>query len=305
MRLFFFNCFKQIIVWANFNNISRLVAASLIIVFGKYLVIQYYLKTPFVKFTIKWISSIDWLLAFLIISIFSFIIGFVIEIYSIWETGSKKINITLKTLGIIAPFISSYFARWIIVYLIGLEPATFSRSLIIFSVIIGILFWILLSILVLSLIYLLTVFIQILTLSFNPIFYISLIRNNTWYRFWTKKRKDIQIDKKIKNSYVNSFLFSGGRGLGAVFLACFLSSILDFSFEYIPLTINKYSWLQIAENIIVYADYRPGNKVSECTDLKPNDWGLLIGYKKISVAEPQESGGYLFTTKSCSFENNT
>ncbi|WP_319420927.1 hypothetical protein [Pleurocapsa sp. FMAR1] len=73
---------------------------------------------------------------------------------------------------------------------------------------------------------------------------------------------------------------------------------------YTPFAVNKYSWIQIAEDIIVYVDYRPDNKISECSNLEQGDWGLLAGYKKISVAKPKESGGYLFTTQSCLFKDN-
>lgn len=205
----------------------------------------------------------------------------------------------------ISPFISSYFARCIIVYTTGLEPAIFSGSLIIFSIIIAIVFWSCLSILVLSAIYFLILFIQMLTVAFNSILYSGLIRNNTWYRFWFKKRQDIQINKKIKKYHVNCFLFNGGRGVEAASLAWILSILLYSSFQYIPLVTNQYSWIKIAENTIVNADYRPENKVSECSNLEQGDWGLLIGYKKISVAKPQESGGYIFKTKSCLFENIT
>ena len=177
--------------------------------------------------------------------------------------------------------------------------------MIIFSVIIGIVLWILFSILVLSLIYSLTVLIQTLTLPFNPSIYISVIRNNTWYRFFRKKRKDAQISRKMKKHYINSFLFNGGRGLGSALLASILSISLYLSFLYTPFIINKYSWIQIAEDIIVYVDYRPDNKISECSNLEQGDWGLLAGYKKISVAKPQKSGGYIFITKPCLFEDIT
>lgn len=303
IKLFITDCLKRIALWVNLNKIARIILAFLILIFGEILVLKYYPRSPFIESLIQWISSINWVLALLILCVSSFIIGFAVETYLIWKKDSKEINITLSILGAVSSFASLCCARWIFVYITGLEPTTFSRSLIILSAIIGIVLWILFSILILSLIYFLTVFIQTLTLPFNPSIYIPLIRNNTWFRFLCKKRKDDQISRKMKKYYINSFLFNGGRGLGSALLAFILFRILYLSFLDTPFIVNKYSWIQIVEDIIVYVDYRPDNKISECSNLEQGDWGLLAGYKKISVAKSQEAGGYIFTTKPCLFED--
>lgn len=303
VKLFITDCFKRIASWTNFNKVARLILALCIVIFGEVFVLKYCPKSPFIKLVIDWISSIDWFIALLILCASSFIIGFVREIYLTWKKDSKEINITLSIFGAVSSFVSLCCARWIYFSLTYIEPNIFSKSLIIFSTIIGIALWIIFSIFIFSLINFIIVVAQTITILLNPAIYISLIRNNTWYRFFLKKRKDVQISRKIKKYYVNSFLFNGGRGLGSGLLASALYIILYLCFVYTPSVAKNYSWIQIAEDIIVYVDYRPGNKISECSNLEQGDWGLLAGYKKISVAKPQKTGGYIFTTKPCLFED--
>ena len=179
IKLFISDCFKRIALWANFNKVARVILAIFIAIFGEVLVLKYYPKSPLIKSAIEWASSIDLLLALLVLCASGFIIGFVSELYSLWKKDSKEINITLSILGAVSSFVSLCCARWIFFNLTSIEPNAFYRSLIIFSVIIGIVLWIIFGIFILSVVYFLTVFIQMLTIPFNPAIYIPLIRNNT------------------------------------------------------------------------------------------------------------------------------
>lgn len=290
------------------------------------------------------IEAIIFLKCVFLLNLVSFIVGLVIEAYFIYTKDSKLLSITLSILGALSSFISLYFARWIIVIITGLEPATFSRALIILSIPIALVFWLCLSVLILSLVYYLSLISLILGIFLNTLvsyFYPSNSRTNS----------DANINNQKRKAFNGCFFFGGGRFIGATLLLSISLSVLNtltslltfeipmsmkvwayssiYSFSdripimnkllpdifskiflsiYVPSVISLSSWINIAENIeniIVYADYRPESKVSECTNLKQGDWGLLIGYKKISVAKPQESGGYMFATESCLFEDST
>ena len=109
---------------------------------------------------------------------------------------------------------------------------------------------------------------------------------------------DTKKTKKASEKFVYSLI---NRVAGFLLLLAFSISV----FVDTPLVnvVNKRdSLIHIAENIIVYGDYRPDNYISECTNIEQGDWGLLAGYQKISVAHPEKSGGYSFTTKRCLFD---
>lgn len=129
------------------------------------------------------------------------------------------------------------------------------------------------------------------------------IRNSALFLFWLRKTKVPDIEKKATKAFDNFFqlLFPGGRVLGAASWAYVLILLFIFTMPRIKL----HFLINIEEEIIVRADYRPDNQISECTNLEKGDWGLLAGYKKISVAHPEKSGGYIFTTKTCLFADNT
>ena len=108
------------------------------------------------------------------------------------------------------------------------------------------------------------------------------------------------IDKIIKVWSKSSF-FNISRVCGAVSLAL----IIFWLFQAVlpVLEVNFNSLTDVAETAIVWLDYRPKNKITECTNLKEGEWGLLVGQNKVSVAKPQILGGYTFTTNSCLFND--
>ncbi len=279
-------------------------------------------------------KTTTWLIYGVWLPIFSFIIGFAIEALSIWKKRSKELIIVFSVIGTITTFISKYAARWIIVYITKIEPVNSSRASIFFLIVMDVVFWLGIAGLFLLLIYLMTLALQIFTVAPFNIINVALIRNQGWYRFCFRKPKDTDIEKKVSKVCCDFFLFGVGRAIGAglwfVIIVLILSPLISVIYEFSKAWLNLFLketvlgavllqimspafitstyilssfWTHIAEDIIVYSDYRPENFISECTNLEHNEKGLLIGYKKISVAKPQETGGYIFTTKPCLFED--
>ncbi len=300
-KSFFIQSLNEFNDWINFNRVFRMILAILIIVFGEYILLKYYPIPLWINILIKYLSS-NWFNIISFVVIVSFSIGFVIEIYFVWKNDSKLLNIILKILGAISSFISLYFARWIIIDVTGVEPFTFSKALVIFTVLIGIVFWLGISILTCSLIYFLTALWQMLIIiSRLTIFSNFEIRNNPWYRFWFRKPIEPYIKHKARKFWIK-LLFFLSRGLGAGLLAATI--VLGFQYLISVPIMNFDSLINFTENIIVISDYRPENKITECTNLEQGEWGLLVGYTKVSVAQSQILGGYVFTTKSCFFDDD-
>ncbi len=242
----------------------------------------------FPKLSIFWIGFF-----FLVLAAISFCLGFAIETYSFWKSKNKLlIKIFFIIGGILTP-VSLYFARCIFVDITTLEPSNLSRALIVFSAIIQIPLWLCLFIIVLLLICFLGQFFVLLNFIFLQIF--ILVKNNPLFLFWLGKTKVVDIEKNIFSRFL------AGTFIGAAAWAFVLILLLNFA----QWRIEPHYLINITEEVIILADYRPYNKISECTNLEQGDWGLLAGYKKISVAHPQKSGRYTFTTKTCLFADKT
>lgn len=268
---------KNVKKWITFNRLIRLIFALMILIIGEYLVLKYYPIPSEIKYIVKYINSFGWLNFLSLVGMCSFSAGFLLEIYYLWDKRNKIVDKAIYTLGAISSFLSLYLARCIIVFSTGLEPATFSRASIIFSLIIGVVCWLILSTLLLSSIYVWTLFSQMFNYLIESI--------------W---------QKKTQKMWLKSLLFKVGRGMGAGVIAIFTFFILVF----IPHTyiINPNFFNHIAENVIIHADYRAKTNFSECTNLENHEWGLLVGNKKVSIAKPRKSGGYTFRTQLCLFD---
>ena len=101
----------------------------------------------------------------------------------------KKIDNIFRPIGALISFFSLYLGRCIVVEAIGIEPPILFRSVIIFSVPTVIFFWFSLSILISLLIYILTLFIGLFTLSFPILVVIDEIKKYPWYQFWLRKSR--------------------------------------------------------------------------------------------------------------------
>lgn len=249
------------------------------------------------------ISIYYWIYSTFLFAAIAFVVGFTIDLYWFWKHKSKLLKKVISILGLILSPVSLYFARCIFVDITRLEPYNLSRSLLILSLMTGITLWLSLGVFVLFLIYCWTLLSPIISVPFKLWILIPwiAIRNNPFYLFWLRKTKDPHLEQKYQKIWNKSILLSSGKGIGAVSLLVSLVLVIN----YIQSMIKPYSLIHIAENIIVHADYRANDQISECTNLKQGEWGFLVGYNKISVAHPQESGGYTFMTKSCSFASNT
>ena len=262
------------------------------------MLIAYFLFRNYPQFTL-----IDYFIFLTFIGytvIVAFSISFIIDSYYIWQKYNTLFTKIVKILGVISSFVSLYISRWIVVDFTGLEPATFSRALIIFSIPVGIIFWLCISILVCGAIYFLTLLWELLLITPPFIFFILAV-NAPWYRFLFRKPVESDAIDKIIKVWSKSSFFNISRALGAISLALIIfwfykavSPVLEANFN---------SLIDVAETAIVWLDYRPENKLTECTNLKEGEWGLLVGQNKVSVAKPQILGGYSFTTKSCLFND--
>ena len=263
--------------WMTLSRLIKIIFPLIIIIIGKYLWLNYYPIHSEIKYIVKSTNSFGWLNFISLIGMCSFSTGFLIEISYLWDKRSKIVDKAIYALGVISSFPSLYLARCIIVFSTSLEPVTFSRALIIFTFFFEVVCWLILTTLLLYSIYALTVFSQMIS---------HII-------------KSILQRKKDKN-WIESLLFKGGRGMGAGLIAFFALFILVFTAH--TYIINPNFFNHIAENIIIHADYRAKANFSECTNLENEEWGLLVGNKKVSIAKPRKSGGYAFTTQLCLFE---
>ena len=287
----FFKIFQR---WIKFEKILKIICAISVFV-----LIAYFLFRNYPQFTLIDYFNFLTFIGYTVIVAFS--IGFIIDSYYIWQKYNTLFNKIVKILGVISSFVSLYISRWIVIDFTGLEPATFSRALIFFSIPVGIIFWLCISILVCGAIYFLTLLLQFSTMIFTYLFLIFDPLNHPWYRFWFRKPLKFNTTDKLKKFWFKLFFVYGSRALGAGLLA---ASIV-WSFQPIlPIFVANFNSLtDVAETAIVWLDYRPKNKLTECTNLEEGEWGLLVGQNKVSVAKPQILGGYSFTTKSCLFND--
>lgn len=242
------------------------------------------------------------------IAVCCFIFGFAYEVFLLWDSKKEVFKSIFSLLAAGTSFISILLARWVIVYCTGVEPATLSASSILFSVALGVMIWILLCIVVLMAIYFLTLFLTVIAVTFLPyLFSFINIKNSGSWRFVFRKSKQgtIENNSQIIIKKTNKFcLYFMGRALGA----SLIGTILGYSVCYCANTIlldYNIPLVSSIEKIIVYTDYRPSNKITECSNLEDREWGLLVSNKLISVAKPKSSGGYSFLTKPCIFEDNS
>jgi hypothetical protein len=164
-------------------------------------------------------------------------------------------------------------------------------------VVFGILIWIFVSIFVLLLIYFLTLFWGVIFTAFSLlVFDFANLKNSHFWRFLFRKSTEESAKKNIQRMLYEFFLYKGGRAVGAGLLA---SLIYTLTLVSISILIFKIPLFYGVEQVIVYADYRPSNKITECSNLKKEEWGLLLKNKKINVAIPQALDGYSFETRSC------
>ena len=247
--------------------------------------------------------DIEWFIPILCLVIVSFSIGFMTEAYLFWTKNKDKLDIVLRTLAALVSFVAVYLGRCIFVNSTGIEPSILSRPVIIFSVPIGILLWCCLSILILFLIYFLALFIgTIISTLFPLIVSIIEIINKYWYKIWLRKPKEFNLDNDLKKVKIKILFFVGGTLFGIASSVALPFILLDtLANNNILLSISQSDLMNAAQAVIVYIDYRPQEKFTECTNLEQDEWGLLVSNTKISVAQPQKLGGYIFTTKPCLF----
>jgi hypothetical protein len=231
-----------------------------------------------------------------LLAFFCFLVGFAMEIYQFWQEKNELIKKVISISALILSPISFYCARCIFVYITGLEPFNLSRSLIVLSLIVELLLWLTVVGIILLFIFCLSYLLPIVSTGFFFGLLITSLRNNPLYLFWFRKTK-APVDTKKSIKVFQGFEYSLlNRSLGAGLLLLFILIPLIY-------VVNEpNSLMPIAENIIVYVDYRPNNKISECTNIEQGDWGLLAGYQKISIAHYKKLGGYSFTTKLCLFD---
>jgi hypothetical protein len=258
-RIFFVEVTKRIYSWLDLIKILRIIAAIATISIGYYvLYLLGYYDDPFFEIIVNLVKKINFLYFILAVSMIFFMAGFSAESYIFWGKNDKKLKPILSILFATSSFISLFCSKRVITYLTGVEASIFSTSSVIFAIFIGILLWFFLIVAILAIIYMSTVFVGgiIPSLYFVSFFIIQ----NTSAR------------SKIKQKFVNFFLVVLGRAFGAVSLA-----LLIFSIGYISLALSsiyKEPLIHGVETAIVYLDYRPQSKVTECTNLESEEWGL-------------------------------
>jgi hypothetical protein len=290
---------KEIYNWINFFKILRiflsLFSFILIIKYYKYYVLflSRYSNHLYYDFLINYYHEFN-LINF---SCIVFITCFVIEGFLFWKEKEKIFKPFLSLVAAVSSFVSVSLSRWVIIYCVGIEPELFSTSSILFSVVFGILIWIFVSIAVLLSIYFLTLFWGVIFASFSFfVFDFANLKNTLFWRFLFRTSLEESAKKNTQRMFYELFLYKGGRAVGAGLLAFLIYTLTLVS---ISILIFKIPLIYRVEQIIVYADYRPSNKVTECSNLKKEEWGLLLKNKKINVATPQALGGYSFETRSC------
>jgi hypothetical protein len=149
-------------------------------------------------------------------------------------------------------------------------------------------------------IYLLTLFIGMIISSLSfAIFYTTQIRNTSFWKSLFQKYIKIPTEKELKKSFYDFFIFRGGMAVGACLLA-YVGILILTAFQ-VSFLLFSTPLVNGIEKTIVYLDYRPKDKITECINLKDGEWGLLVGTNKINVANPQSTGGYIFKTSTCIF----
>jgi hypothetical protein len=215
-----------------------------------------------------------------------------------WKEKEKIFKPFLSLVAAISSFVSISLSRWVIIYCVGIEPELFSTSSILFSVVFGILIWIFVSIVVLLSIYFLTLFWGVIFAIFSfLVFEFANLKNTLLWRFLFRTSTEKSAENiNSQRMFYEFFLYKGGRAVGAGLLAFLIYAL---TLVLISILIFKIPLFYRVEQVIVYADYRPSNKITECSNLKKEEWGLLLKNKKINVATPQALGGYSFETRSC------
>ncbi len=290
---------KEIYNWIDLFKILRiflfLLSFILIIKYYKYYVLflSRYSNHSYYDFLIKYYHEFN-LTNF---SCIIFITCFAIEGFLFWKEKEKIFKPFLSLVAAISSFLSVSLSRWVIIYCVGIEPELFSTSSILFSVVFGILIWIFISIVVLLSIYFLTLSWGVIFAIFSfLVFDFINLRNTLFWRFLFRKSIEESAKKNTQRMFYEFFLYKGGRAVGAGLLAFLIYTLTLVS---ISILIFKVPLFYGVEQVIVYADYRPSNKITECSNLKKEEWGLLLKNKKINVAIPQTLGGYSFETRSC------
>ena len=226
----YFKIFRR---WINLEKILKIICAISVFV-----LVAYFLFRNYPQFTLIDYFNFLTFIGYAVIVAFS--IGFIIDSYYIWQKYNTLFNKIVKILGVISSFVSLYISRWIVVDFTGLEPATFSRALIIFSIPVGIIFWLCISILVCGAIYFLTLLWELLLITPPFIFFILAV-NAPWYRFLFRKPVESDAIDKIIKVWSKSSFFNISRALGAISLALIIfwfykavSPVLEANFKALP-----------------------------------------------------------------------
>jgi hypothetical protein len=237
-------------------------------------------------------------LATLVCSIVLFICGFIYEFFLLYKDHKVILKPLLSLLAAITSFVSIFLARWVIIYFTGIEPESPSTASIIFSLAIEICILFSICTVVLFGFYFLSICLSILLLPFSFLLTLDLtkVKNTYFWRFLLRKSKQ---NLTKKNNYWRIFFGAASRtiGFGVIGVAGFCVLAVAFNIS----SLYENNLIHQIEEVIVYTNYRPSNKITECHNLKKGEWGFLIKNKKISVAEPHSLGGYYFATKPCEF----
>lgn len=283
-------CFKAIKNSTESINILNLIFG----VFVFFLVILYY-KNLLNEKLIK-----NGLAIVLISSLTLFSASFFMEGYFFYKNKKDIIKPIISLLAAITSFISLFTSRKVVSYYTGVESSLFSTSTVILTISAAIFIWAALSSLILWCIYFFSLFISTILTPFLSFFYSApILRNTMWYRFLFRKKEIKASERKCINGFIDWIFLILSRAIGASSIGLPICIIFYLLYQLLVFQNPQFHFI---ERIIVYADYRPSDKVTECININKEEWGLLLPNKKISIAKPQELGGYTFLTKSCIFE---
>jgi hypothetical protein len=261
-----FKPFRNLI--ANSSSLDKINSFAWILLFFSFLL-------PFIAVETHRISVFNTLI---FSSGFIFVIIFVYEGAVFWKKQGLIFKQILAILTALTSFLSIFIARCILVYCTGVEPESISNAAVVFSLIAEIFLLIIVFTFTLFIIYCLVLLLTIVFPSLLPlaVLLLQVINDSPVCRFLF--RKSIQKNVVIVN-FQHLLFKNASRFMGLAFL-------LVFGFYISVFLLDIYSahqpyLLQTAEEMIVYANYRPNSYFTECNDLNEGEWGLLLKNKKL------------------------
>jgi hypothetical protein len=239
----------------------------------------------------------------LILMAFILLAGCVVYEFSlIWKAREGLFQPIFSVFAAFSSFVSIFLARCVIVYYTGVEPELISTASIVFSIVFEIPVSILIATIISLLFYAIIICAGIFFVPFSFLLTIDLttFKNTRFWKLWFRNniKGSTQSNKRSRKTPIKFILYTcrvvGLALLGTAGLCCLIFTLN------IALT-NEITLNNAAKEIIIHANYRPKNKISECNNLQDDEWGLLLKNEKISVAKMQSFGGYSFVTKVCLF----